>query len=80
VTDGIPRRPVAFGISLTGDEKRAKTNASDRIVPVPKDLLRCCFLAFAESQRLCGGTNLFRCVRSAIELPLRERLSTAGVS
>nr|WP_150131850.1 site-specific integrase [Sphingomonas carotinifaciens] len=57
--DGIPCFRVASGISLTGDEKRVKTNASERIVPVHNELIRCGFLAFAESQRLCGETNLF---------------------
>ncbi|GAA0659427.1 integrase [Sphingomonas insulae] len=57
--DGIPCFRVASGVSLTGDEKRVKTNASERIVPVHDELVRCGFLAFAVSQRLCGETNLF---------------------
>ncbi|WP_082464019.1 DUF6538 domain-containing protein [Sphingomonas sp. Leaf17] len=57
--DGIPCLRVASGLSQTGDEKRVKTNASERIVPIHDELTRCGFLAFAESQRLCGETNLF---------------------
>jgi integrase len=57
--DGIPCFRVASGLSQTGDEKRVKTNASERIVPVHDELIRCGFLAFAESQHLCGETNLF---------------------
>ncbi len=59
VIDGIPCFRVASGLSETGNEKRVKTNASERIVPVHDELIRCGFLAFAESQRLCGETNLF---------------------
>ncbi|WP_368518153.1 DUF6538 domain-containing protein, partial [Rhizobium sp.] len=59
VFDGIPCFRVVSGLSQTGDEKRVKTNASERIVPVHDELIRCGFLAFAESQRLCGETNLF---------------------
>jgi len=59
VIDGIPCVCVASGLSQTGDEKRVKTNASERIVPVHDELIRCGFLAFAESQRLRGETNLF---------------------
>lgn len=50
---------MASGLSQSGDEKRVKTNASERIVPVHDELIRCGFLAFAESQRLCGEANLF---------------------
>nr|WP_096641209.1 DUF6538 domain-containing protein [Sphingomonas adhaesiva] len=57
--DGIPCFRVASGLSQTGDEKRVKTNASERSVPVHDELIRCGFLVFAESQRLCGETNLF---------------------
>ncbi|KQU61531.1 hypothetical protein ASG67_16110 [Sphingomonas sp. Leaf339] len=59
VIDSIPCFRVASGLSQTGDEKRVKTNASERTVPVHDELIRCGFLAFAESQRLCGETNLF---------------------
>lgn len=59
VIDGISCFRVASGLSQTGDEKRVKTNASERIVPVHDELIRCGFLAFAESQRLCGETDLF---------------------
>ena len=57
--DGIACFNVTSGVSLTGDEKRVKTNASERVVPVHDELIRCGFLAFAASQRLCGETNLF---------------------
>ena len=57
--DGIPCFRVVSGLSLTGEEKRVKTNASERIVPVHDELIRCGFLAFAASQRVCGETNLF---------------------
>ncbi len=59
VIEDIPCFRVASGLSQTGDEKRVKTNASERIVPVHDELIRCGFLAFAGSQRLCGETNLF---------------------
>ncbi|WP_336621491.1 site-specific integrase [Sphingomonas zeae] len=57
--DGVPCFSVASGISRAGDEKRVKTNASERVVPVHDELVRCGFLAFVASQRLCGETNLF---------------------
>jgi integrase len=57
--DGIACFNVTSGVSLTGDEKRVKTSASERVVPVHDELIRCGFLAFAASQRLCGETNLF---------------------
>ena len=57
--DGIACFRVASGVSQTGQQKRVKTAASERIVPVHKELIRFGFLAFAESQRLCGETNLF---------------------
>ena len=57
--DGIPCFDVASGLSLTGAEKRVKTNASERIVPIHHELIRCGFLAFADSQRLRGETSLF---------------------
>ncbi|WP_267388430.1 hypothetical protein [Sphingomonas sp. GC_Shp_3] len=57
--DGVACFNVTSGVSLTGDEKRVKTNASERVVPVHDELIRCGFLAFAASQRLCGETNLF---------------------
>jgi integrase len=56
---GIQCFRVASGLSLTGEEKRVKTNASERIVPVHEELIRCGFLAFAESQRRCCETSLF---------------------
>jgi integrase len=59
VIDGIPCFRVASELSQTGEEKRVKTNASERIVPVHDELIRCGLLTFAESQRLCGETNLF---------------------
>jgi integrase len=62
--DGIPCFLVTSGPSQTGEEKRLKTKASERIVPVHDELIRCGFMAFAESQRICRETNLFP------ELPL----------
>ncbi|PTQ63434.1 site-specific recombinase XerD [Sphingomonas sp. PP-CE-3G-477] len=57
--DGIYCFSVMSGFSNTGDEKRVKTNASERIVPIHDELIRCGFLAFSASQRLRGETNLF---------------------
>ena len=59
VIDGIPCFRVAAGESTTGEQKRVKTAASERIVPVHDELADFGFLAFAESQRLLGETNLF---------------------
>jgi len=62
--EGIACFRVAPGVSHTGQEKRVKTSASERIVPVHDELVRFGFLAFAEAQRLRGETSLFP------ELPL----------
>jgi len=62
--DGISCFRVAPGVSHTGQEKRVKTAASERIVPVHDELVRFGFVAFVKAQRLCGETSLFP------ELPL----------
>jgi integrase len=62
--DGITCLKVAAGLNEAGQQKRVKTAASERIVPVHSELIRFGFLAFVESQRLLGETSLFP------ELPL----------
>ncbi|MHA3842463.1 site-specific integrase, partial [Sphingomonas aestuarii] len=63
-SDGIACFKIAEGVSQTGEEKRLKTRASERIVPVHNQLIRFGFLAFAEMQRSKGESHLFP------ELPL----------
>ena len=62
--DDVPCFRIAEGKSETGDEKRLKTTASDRVVPIHNELISFGFLAFVESQRVHGETDLFP------ELPL----------
>jgi integrase len=62
--DGIAVFKVAAGLNKAGQQKRVKTAASERIVPVHDELIRFGFLAFVESQRLRLETSLFP------ELPL----------
>ena len=50
---------IAAGLSSTGQQKRIKTVASERIVPVHDELIGFGFLAFVEAQRLHGETSLF---------------------
>ncbi|WP_193378797.1 site-specific integrase, partial [Sphingobium sp. ba1] len=57
--DNIPCLRIAEGWSQTGDEKRVKTGASERIVPIHDALVSFGFLAFVEAQRVHGETNLF---------------------
>lgn len=57
--DGVACFRMAEGTSKTGEEKRVKTSASERLVPVHEELVRFGFLAFAEAQRLRGETHLF---------------------
>ena len=57
--EDIPCFRIIAGESVSGDTKRVKTAASERIVPVHDALAEFGFLAFAESQRLMGETNLF---------------------
>ena len=55
----MPCFRVSAGESTSGEQKRVKTAASERIVPVHDELAGFGFLAFAESQRLRGEANLF---------------------
>ena len=57
--EGVPCFRITSGLSISGQQQRVKTAASERIVPVHDELVRFGFLAFVESQRLCGETNLF---------------------
>jgi Phage integrase family len=57
--EGIACFRIASGVSETGEQKRVKTAASERIVPVHDELVRFGLLAFAESQRLRGVNSLF---------------------
>jgi integrase len=58
-TDGIACFKVAAGLNEAGQEKRVKTTASERLVPVHDELIRFGFLAFVEVQRLRGEASLF---------------------
>lgn len=62
--DGIMCFRIASGVSGTGQMKRVKTAASERLVPIHNELIKFGFLAFVESQRICGESCLFP------ELPL----------
>ena len=42
-----------------GEDKRVKTAAARRMIPVHPELVRCGFLAFAEVQRTAGHDRLF---------------------
>lgn len=59
IIEGVACFRITCGVSSSGQQQRVKTAASERIVPVHTELARFGFLAFAESQRLCGETNLF---------------------
>jgi integrase len=62
--DDVPCFRVAPGVSDTGQQKRVKTAASERIVPIHAELIRFGFLVFVASQKLRGESSLFP------ELPL----------
>ena len=62
--DGVTCFKVAEGWDEAGQQKRVKTAASERLVPVHHELIRFGFLAFVEGQRLRGDASLFP------ELPL----------
>ncbi len=57
--EGVACFRVQAGVSLAGEEKRVKTTASERIVPIHSELVRFGFLAFVEVQRSRGETSLF---------------------
>ncbi|AMU94212.1 hypothetical protein AOA14_06280 [Sphingopyxis terrae subsp. terrae NBRC 15098] len=62
--EGVHCLRVMAGLSDAGQQKRVKTAASERIVPIHNELIRFGFLAFVEAQRLHGEVSLFP------ELPL----------
>ncbi|MBV1690476.1 site-specific integrase [Novosphingobium sp. G106] len=57
--DGIACFKVATGLNAAGQQKRVKTAASERLVPIHDELARFGFLAFVEAQRIAGEPNLF---------------------
>jgi integrase len=57
--DGIACFKVAAGLSEAGQQKRVKTAASERLVPVHHELIGFGFLAFVEGQHIGGEVSLF---------------------
>lgn len=58
-TEGVHCFRIVAGMSETGQQKRVKTAASERIVPIHDELIRFGLLAFVEAQRLHGEVSLF---------------------
>ena len=57
--DGVPCLHVREGIGGEDDQKRVKTAASERLVPVHKLLRAAGFLAYVEDRRVAGDAKLF---------------------
>ncbi|PZU13191.1 MAG: hypothetical protein DI591_13415 [Citromicrobium sp.] len=56
---GIPCMVVSATSQVGSRDKRLKTGASDRVIPLHQRLLDCGLLAFAEQKRRDGATKLF---------------------